>query len=124
MIARLLRTALPLWAAIACLGAARPARGLPVFARRYGASCTTCHVQFPKLNAFGEAFRRNGYQMPGGGDAQAMVEKPVTLVADAYRDLFPRTFWPSDLPSVTPFAIAVDSSLRSRSTGSTRAPSS
>ena len=28
---------------------------LPVFARRYQTACSTCHVQFPKLNPLGEA---------------------------------------------------------------------
>ena len=39
---------------------------IPAFARKYKTSCATCHNGFPKLNAFGEAFRRNGYQFPGG----------------------------------------------------------
>ena len=38
---------------------------IPYFARKYGVSCTQCHVAPPKLNAFGEAFVARGYQMPG-----------------------------------------------------------
>jgi hypothetical protein len=37
----------------------RPAAAIPAFARKYGTSCQTCHTIFPKLNPFGEAFRRN-----------------------------------------------------------------
>lgn len=44
---------------------ARPAHAVPVFARAYKTPCTTCHVQFPKLNAFGMAFKQRGYRMPG-----------------------------------------------------------
>lgn len=36
---------------------------IPAFARRYQLSCAVCHVGFPKLNAFGEAFASNGYQL-------------------------------------------------------------
>src|SRR5262245_25939748 len=46
------------------LAAAEPGWTLPIFARRYGTSCTTCHVMPPKLNAFGIAFRNNGYRIP------------------------------------------------------------
>ena len=38
---------------------------VPIFARKYNKSCQTCHVSEPKLNAFGELFRANGYQLPG-----------------------------------------------------------
>lgn len=41
---------------------------IPQFAKKYGVSCFTCHVAVPKLNAFGEAFRRNGFQLPGTMD--------------------------------------------------------
>jgi len=41
------------------------AEALPAFARKFGVKCTTCHVQFPKLNAFGIAFKNRGYRMKG-----------------------------------------------------------
>lgn len=41
------------------------------WARKYGVSCTLCHQGFPRLNSFGEAFMRNGYQMPGEEDGKA-----------------------------------------------------
>jgi hypothetical protein len=44
---------------------ARPAFAIPVFARKYGTSCQTCHTIYPKLTPFGEAFRRNGFRFPG-----------------------------------------------------------
>ena len=28
---------------------------IPAFSRQYGTSCSTCHVDFPKLNDFGKA---------------------------------------------------------------------
>ena len=50
---------------------ARASHAIPAFARRYETSCQTCHVAFPRLTPFGEAFRRNGYRFPDGGDATA-----------------------------------------------------
>jgi hypothetical protein len=41
------------------------AEAVPLFARRYGVSCSQCHVTPPKLNEFGEAFVAGGYEMPG-----------------------------------------------------------
>ncbi len=30
---------------------------IPAFSRMYGTSCSTCHIDFPKLNDFGKAFK-------------------------------------------------------------------
>ncbi len=38
------------------------------WARKYDMGCTSCHTAFPRLNYFGEQFKRNGYQMPGTQD--------------------------------------------------------
>jgi len=58
---------LPLFAlmSIVLTGALGPALAIPVFARKYGFQCQMCHVQFPKLNDFGQRYRDNGYQVPG-----------------------------------------------------------
>lgn len=40
------------------------AQALPVFAHRFGYSCQACHTTVPHLNAFGEAFARNGFRLP------------------------------------------------------------
>ncbi len=50
------------------IGSAREASAIPTFARKYRTSCSTCHRAIPKRNAFGEAFRRNGYQIPTGDE--------------------------------------------------------
>src|SRR3972149_6494809 len=54
------------------------AHAIPVFARKYKTSCQTCHVAFPRLNAFGEAFRRNGYQFPQN-DEGYVKEEPLAI---------------------------------------------
>lgn len=65
-----------------------PAQANPGFARRFGFSCIMCHSAFPKLNNFGEAFARNGYQLPGQdirnitegfGDPKLYLEKNMSL---------------------------------------------
>jgi len=50
------------------LGMARPAYGIPAFARKYGLKCTACHEAVPLLNVFGRAFRDNGYRLNNGKD--------------------------------------------------------
>ncbi|MGR3220210.1 MAG: hypothetical protein ACUZ8H_10390, partial [Candidatus Anammoxibacter sp.] len=39
---------------------------IPYFARKYHTACDTCHFHFPKLNPFGEAFRKLGFRFPDG----------------------------------------------------------
>jgi len=48
---------------LACLVPGQ-AKALPVFAHRYGLTCQACHTTVPHLNAFGEAFLRNGFRLP------------------------------------------------------------
>lgn len=57
----------------AAAAAASRAEAFPAFARKYGMSCTACHVAWPILNQVGESFRDNGYQFGLGKD------DPVTL---------------------------------------------
>ncbi len=70
------------FASIACavtvVAASLPASAIPVFARKYGTSCQTCHTVYPKLTPFGEAFRRNGFRFPGT-DSDYWKQETVTL---------------------------------------------
>ena len=82
------------------------ANAIPAFARKYQTSCQTCHIGFPKLNAFGEAFRLNGYRMPK--ETEDLIKmKPVSLGSDAYKRMWPRAIYPSDLPGQVPLAVNV-----------------
>ncbi len=78
---------------------------IPAFARKYKTSCVTCHTGFPKLNAFGEAFRRNGYQFPGGTDAEFTKEEPVSLGSEGNKKAFPDAVWPGTLPASSPLSL-------------------
>jgi hypothetical protein len=74
---------------------ARPAAGVPAFARRYRVSCQLCHNPAPALNAFGEEFAGNGFRMSAdeeprdtigtGDDLLWLFEDiPLALRLDAY----------------------------------------
>ena len=89
------------------VGLASDASAIPVFARKYRTSCTTCHVGFNKLNPFGEAFRQNGYLIPGGKDAALVKEEPVSMGAEAWKRVFPEAVWPGAIPSNVPIALEV-----------------
>jgi hypothetical protein len=79
---------------------------LPIFARRYETSCTTCHVVIPKLNAFGIAFRNNGYKIPLN-DARLIKTPDVALGAPAWKTLWPKAVWPGAIPGMPPVALRV-----------------
>jgi len=42
---------------------------IPAFARKYSLPCSACHTTWPELNAFGQRFRDNGYQLGNDRDA-------------------------------------------------------
>jgi hypothetical protein len=100
---RMARVALILFVVAAT---ASTAYAVPAFARKYQTSCQTCHIVFPKLNAFGEAFRLRGYRMPG--ETEEMVkEPPVSLGAPAYKKLWPRAIWPGEISRTVPLAVNI-----------------
>jgi len=85
---------------------ASSARAVPAFARKYQTSCQTCHIVFPKLNAFGEAFRLRGYRMPSE-TPDLVKEPPVSLGAPAYKRLWPQAVWPGEISSSVPLAVNI-----------------
>jgi hypothetical protein len=57
-------------------------RALPAFARKYGMPCSACHLGWPMLSPFGQAFKDNGYQMGNDRDAPIFQQPaywPVTF---------------------------------------------
>ncbi len=83
---------------------------VPAFARKYKTSCVTCHTGYPKLNAFGKAYRLNGFQYPED-DADKTKEEPVSLGSESYKRIFPNAVWPNNIPGTSPLAIRVGSSF-------------
>lgn len=78
---------------------------IPAFARKYQTSCYTCHSGFPARNAFGEAFRNNGYRWPGGEDEDHAKQEQTKMGADGWKKTFPNSPWPADIPGYAPVAF-------------------
>ena len=86
------------------------AGAIPYFARKYETACSTCHNNFPELNDFGEAFKKNGWKFPK--DEETYVKQPpVLLGAPAQRQVFPKAVYPGELPSTFQFRSAIAGSL-------------
>ena len=52
------------------------AHAIPAFARKYKVTCALCHAPFPRLNAFGNMFAANGFQMARGEPALDTTSRP------------------------------------------------
>src|SRR3972149_5959883 len=73
------------------------ALAIPAFARKYRTSCSTCHVAYPVLNSFGKAFKASGYRIPAG-DEGFTKDEPVRLGGPPWKQGWPDSLLPSDLP--------------------------
>src|SRR6266853_1362045 len=73
------------------------ASAIPAFSRKYQTSCATCHSNYPELNDFGEAFKRNGFKFPKDDDS-FVKEPPVLLGAKAQKQAFPGAIYPGEIP--------------------------
>jgi len=77
---------------------------IPPFARKYQTSCQTCHIDFPKLNDFGKAFKDAGFKFPMD-DETFVKEPPVMLGAPATKDSFPNAIWPGEISGMPPVGL-------------------
>jgi hypothetical protein len=89
---------------IAILGQGTRTYGIPAFARKYQTSCSTCHSNYPELNDFGEAFKKNGFKFPKD-DETFVKEPPVMLGAKALREVFPKAIYPGEIPGTIPIGF-------------------
>jgi hypothetical protein len=80
------------------------ATAIPAFSRKYQTSCTTCHSDFPELNDFGIAFKKNGFKFPKDDDL-FVKEPPVLLGAKAQKEAFPNAVFPGELPGTLPISF-------------------
>jgi hypothetical protein len=77
---------------------------IPAFSRLYSTSCSTCHLDFPKLNDFGKAFKDAGFKFPK--DDESMIKiPPVMLGAPAQAELWPKAIWPGKIPGIPPIGF-------------------
>jgi hypothetical protein len=86
------------------LAMAPRASAIPAFSRKYQTSCATCHVNYPELNDFGEAFKRNGFKFPKD-DESFVKEPPVLLGAKAQKEAFPSVIYPGEIPGTIPISF-------------------
>lgn len=54
------------------------AQAVSQFGRKYSMSCNACHTAFPRLNAFGERFKANGFQMPDSQDGDEVGKSRIS----------------------------------------------
>lgn len=99
---RPLRHALATTLLLATIGESAAAK-IPAFARKYGFSCVTCHAPVPRLNAMGERFAANGFQLAPGelprdtiptGDSLLRLQRnvPLAIRLDAYLTALTRRY--------------------------------
>jgi len=79
-------------------------KAIPAFSRKYGTSCTTCHNNYPELNDFGEAFKKNGFKFPKD-DETFVKQDPVLLGSKAQKEAFPEAVYPGEIPGTLPIAF-------------------
>ena len=79
-------------------------KAIPAFSRKYQTSCTTCHNNFPELNDFGEAFKKNGFKFPKD-DEVFVKQEPVMLGSKAQKEAFPEAVYPGEIPGSVPISF-------------------
>ena len=86
---------------------ASKAHAIPAFSRQYQTSCSTWHVDFPKLNDFGKAFKDAGFKFPK--DDETYLKVPATLLgAPAQKEAFPSAIWPGTIPGLPPIGFRMN----------------
>jgi hypothetical protein len=77
---------------------------IPAFSRKYQTSGTTCHSNYPELNDFGLAFKKNSFKFPKD-DETFVKEPPVLLGSKAQKEAFPEAVYPGEIPGFLPIAF-------------------
>jgi len=90
---------------------------IPAFARMYGTSCSTCHLDFPKLNDFGKAFKDAGFKFPKDDESMLKIP-PVMLGAPANKELWPHAIWPGTIPGIPPIGLRMNNYFQYTGTSS------
>ena len=83
------------------------ADAIPAFSRQYNTSCSTCHIDFPKLNDFGKAFKDAGFKFPTDDESMLKIP-PVLLGAPAQAELWPKAIWPGTIPGQLPVGLRMN----------------
>src|SRR5258708_5696624 len=80
---------------------------IPAFSRQYQTSCSTCHLDFPKLNDFGKAFKDAGFKFPTDNDSFLKIPA-IMLCAPAQKEMFPHAIWPGTIPAILPVGFRIN----------------
>ncbi len=67
----------------------------------------TCHVDYPKLNDFGKAFKEAGFKFPKD-DADFLKVAPTLLGAEAQKQVWPKSVWPGTIPGMPPIGLRMN----------------
>src|SRR2546429_8293977 len=86
------------------LASAPKSSAIPAFSRKYQPSCTPCHNNYPELNDFGEAFKKNGFKFPKDDETFVKVP-PVLLGSKAQKEAFPGAAYPGEIPGFLAIAF-------------------
>ena len=100
-----------LFAVVLSVLSPKTASAIPAFARMYGTSCSTCHIDFPKLNDFGKAFKDAGFKFPKDDESMLKIP-PVMLGAPANAELWPKAIWPGTIPGQPPVGFRYNNYLQ------------
>src|ERR1035437_7050553 len=84
--------------------------GIPAFSRKYQTSCATCHNNYPELNDFGLAFKKNGFKFPKD-DELFVKDAPVLLGSKAQKGAFPEAIYPGEIPGSLPISFRYEGNL-------------
>lgn len=97
-------------AAVTLLVTAPSGKAIPAFSRKYGTSCTTCHNNYPELNDFGLAFKKNGFKFPKD-DETFVKQDAVLLGSKAQKEAFPEALYPGEIPGTIPISFRYEGNL-------------
>ena len=97
-------------AVVTLLVTAPTGKAIPAFSRKYGTSCTTCHNNYPELNDFGLAFKKNGFKFPKD-DETFVKQDAVLLGSKAQKEAFPEAVYPGEIPGTIPISFRYEGNL-------------
>src|SRR5205807_4686772 len=80
------------------------AHAIPAFSRQYQTSCSTCHIDFPKLNDFGKAFKDAGFKFPKDDETYLKIPS-ILLGAPAQKEVWPNRIWPGTITGLPPIGL-------------------
>lgn len=95
---------------------ARPAHAIPAFAEQTGLNCSACHEGFPQLNAFGRAFKLNGYVLGGSIPSWKNFAGMVQMGWSHFNTNVPGGAAPATVPTTFSLSNSYPPSMAARST--------